>query len=235
MCIKRILLCFLTFLVIRLDAQVVDKNLLLGKVEYAKHADFVALPKNITTKENAYLQKAVVDSLSKMIAAAKKEGITLKVISASRNFNAQKTIWERKWNAAHEKNSKITDQDCALNILKYSSMPGTSRHHWGTDFDLNSLEPQYFQSGNGKKEYNWLVAHATSYGFYQPYDGSSKRTGYQEEKWHWSFFPLSSIYLSAYLATVKPEDINGFKGSQQAKNIQVIPNYVSGVAVAPKP
>ena len=32
-----------------------------------------------------------------MYNAAKKEGIALKIISGTRNFNEQKTIWERKW------------------------------------------------------------------------------------------------------------------------------------------
>ncbi len=228
-------LCIGCFFAIHPVAQEVNKDLLLGNVEYSKHSDFGLLPMNMTTKENAYLQKQVIDSLVKMFEAAKKEGIVLKVISASRNFQSQKGIWERKWNKLHEKNPNITDTDCALNILRYSSMPGTSRHHWGTDFDLNSLEPQYFQSGKGKKEYDWLVKNAKKFGFYQPYDDDEKRTGYKEEKWHWSFFPLSSTYLSAYIATIKPENIHGFQGAEQAKKIQVIPIYVAGVAAIPKP
>ncbi|NJK84501.1 MAG: M15 family metallopeptidase [Saprospiraceae bacterium] len=42
-------------------------------------------------------------------------------------------------------------QERALKILKYSSMPGTSRHHWGTDIDLNSFSNSYFEQGEGKK------------------------------------------------------------------------------------
>ena len=42
-------------------------------------------------------------------------------------------------------------------IMKYSSMPSTSRHHWGTDIDLNSLENSYFEKGEGKKySIGWL-------------------------------------------------------------------------------
>ncbi|MFM9004881.1 MAG: D-alanyl-D-alanine carboxypeptidase family protein [Flavobacteriales bacterium] len=43
--------------------------------------------------------------------------------------------------------------------MKFSSMPGTSRHHWGTDIDLNSVEPSYFLSGKGLLIYQWLSAH----------------------------------------------------------------------------
>ena len=48
-------------------------------------------------------------------------------------------------------------------------MPSTSRHHWGTDIDLNSLNNSYFSSGKGLKEYDWLTTNANHYGFYQVY------------------------------------------------------------------
>ena len=30
-------------------------------------------------------------------------------------------------------------------------MPGTSRHHWGTDIDFNSVDPAYFKTATGIK------------------------------------------------------------------------------------
>jgi len=48
-------------------------------------------------------------------------------------------------------------------------MPGTSRHHWGSDVDLYSLEDIDFLKGNGKIIYQWLTDNAASYGFCQPY------------------------------------------------------------------
>ena len=33
-----------------------------------------------------------------MAEAAKKEGVILTIISATRNFESQKRIWENKWN-----------------------------------------------------------------------------------------------------------------------------------------
>ena len=105
-------------------AQEIDAALLMGKVNYSKHDSFARLPQYMTTKEDAYLQNQVIDSLKKMFAAAQKEGIVFKVISASRNFEAQKNIWERKWNNEHQKNPQIEDLECAKKILRYSSMPG---------------------------------------------------------------------------------------------------------------
>ena len=109
-------------------------------------------------------------------------------------------------------------------------MPGTSRHHWGTDFDINSLETAYYTSGKGAKEYAWMKAHASEYGFCQVYNYKSNRTGYNDEPWHWSFMPLSSRFLKMYVESVSYQDITGFKGSASALEIEVIRNYVQGIS-----
>jgi LAS superfamily LD-carboxypeptidase LdcB len=116
-------------------------------------------------------------------------------------------------------------------ILKYSSMPGTSRHHWGTDVDLNSIDPKYFETANGKKIYEWLSAHASEYGFCQPYNakGNKRPAGYEEEKWHWSYMPLAKQCLNAYKAKVTYADFKGFLGYETAEKLKVIENYVMGI------
>ena len=56
-------------------------------------------------------------------------------------------------------------------ILEYSSAPGTSRHHWGTDMDINALQNDYFSNkGNGAFLYEWLQKNAAKFGFCQPYN-----------------------------------------------------------------
>jgi len=110
-------------------------------------------------------------------------------------------------------------------------MPGTSRHHWGTDIDINDTEEEYFDTKVGKKVYQWLSTHASEYGFCQPYTSKeSGRTGYEEEKWHWSYAPLSNSFLEEYKKLIQYEDINDFRGSETAKSLFVIQNYVDGVA-----
>jgi hypothetical protein len=140
----------------------------------------------------------------------------------------QKTIWERKWKL--EKYKGWSNCDKVADIMKYSSMPGTSRHHWGTDIDINALENSYFESGSGKKTYEWLKAHGPDYGFYQSYGPKTDgRTGYEEEKWHWSYFPISSHMLKAYNTNIHYADLTGFSGCECAEINQVIPQYVNGV------
>ena len=47
-------------------------------------------------------------------------------------------------------------------------MPGTSRHHWGTEIDIHSYNNESFEQGPGKAIYDWLTLHAADYGFSNP-------------------------------------------------------------------
>ncbi len=202
---------------------------LMGKIEYPKHPDFVKVDAKYGTQGRVfYLRKGTYEAFEKLHAAAKKEGINFTIVSASRNFADQKNIWENKWQKLKQLK---TDREKALNILEYSSMPSTSRHHWGTDMDLNNLTNEYFGKGQGKKEYDWLVANAHKFGFYQPYSpqNASRPEGYKEEKWHWSYMPLSYPILEQYKKRITTDSIKGFVGSESAKEIEVIKKYVGGI------
>jgi LAS superfamily LD-carboxypeptidase LdcB len=207
----------------------ISKSILLGKFSPSETKGFVSVPSQYCSKP-MHIQEEVLNAYLKMRAAALTEGVNLLIISGTRTFYDQKAIWERKWDAnASEMKDSLAN---ANKILLFSSMPGTSRHHWGTDIDLNSLEDIYFQSGEGLKIYNWLKAHAGEYGFCQVYSDKveTNRTGYSMEKWHWSYMPLSSKYLSAYVSTITYADIKGFKGDNLPARIDVIKNYVQGIS-----
>ncbi len=169
--------------------------------------------------------------------AALQSGLKLTIISATRNFNSQKYIWERKWNGKTPVDGNnlaetvIDPVEKAKTILKFSSMPGTSRHHWGTDIDLNSLNNKYFSTGEGKEIYTWLTENASDYGFCQTYTqkNSTRLTGYEEEKWHWSYLPLARPLLDQYTQKVSYDDINGFLGWETAKVLRVIKDYVQSI------
>lgn len=215
-----------------------DVNYLLGMFDPTTHPDFTAIKQEHTTKSSAHLRKDTYAAFVNMHEAAKKDGINLIIVSATRNFYAQKGIWENKWNGGTLVSGKNLAKEVkdtierAKYILLYSSMPGTSRHHWGTDIDINNLNDEYFLSGQGKKEYEWLVAHAHEYGFCQPYSkkGTDRETGYEEEKWHWSYMPVSGQLLEQYKTKITYDNIKGFKGSGTGKVIDVIKNYVVGIS-----
>jgi D-alanyl-D-alanine carboxypeptidase len=213
----------------------VEKSFLLGKFDPATHPDFVLIPEKHASRAGMYIHKETWSAYMAMYNQAQKEGISLKILSATRNFDAQKGIWERKFMDRVTKMSRIPEasdrREFALDILKFSSMPGTSRHHWGSDIDINSLSGTYFDSGQGKIEYEWLVKNGPTYGFCQPYTNKQNgRTGYEEEKWHWSYLPLAVPLYQAYQDLIQYDDICCFEGSEFASDIQVILNYVQGIA-----
>ena len=207
----------------------IDKNILLGKLDYKKDSNFSIVNTKYSSK-TIYLRNEVLLKFDEMYNAALKQGIKLLVISGTRSFNHQKYIWDRKW----AKNIMKMDSISTIKeILKYSSMPSTSRHHWGTDIDLNNLQNSYFEKGEGKKIFDWLVKNAFKYGFHMTYDNQeeSKRTGYKMEKWHWSYMPISEQYLLQFSQDIKYEDICSFKGSKFAchEDIDIIKNFVNGI------
>lgn len=210
----------------QINSQNISKTLLLGKLDYVENPDFVKVSREHASK-TIFLNREVYSAFTEMYRKAQQDGIDLQIVSGARNFDHQKAIWERKWK--HYKD--LDPQHRTQKILEYSSMPTTSRHHWGTDIDLNDLENSYFESGKGKLEYDWLVKNAAEFGFYQVYTSKeSGRTGYAEEKWHWSYLPLANRYLQAYNDNINYEDITGFAGADLAEVQKMIPNYVNGVS-----
>ena len=222
----------------------IPKSYLLGQFEPKDDSLFVLIEDQYSdgSGRGGFMHKKAYAAFKNMHAAAKEAGISLTILSPTRNFFRQKNIWERKWNGQ----TLVKGQDLSKSqpdpvlrakiILEYSSMPGTSRHHWGTDIDINAFENSYFESGQGLKEYNWLIANAAKYGFCQPYTqkGDARPYGYEEEKWHWSYIPVASKYLEAYKQTITYEDLTGFLGAETAISIDVIPNYVDGINQACK-
>ena len=203
------------------QAPVLTKTALLGQFDPATDADFVEVA------PGQRLRRETAAAFEKMRAAAARDGFTLKPLSTTRNFVRQKEIWERKWNA-----STLPPAERARFILRYSSMPGTSRHHWGTDLDLNSLNFRAWeQQPELQKLHAWLTRRGPEFGFCQPYTakGPHRPAGYEEEKWHWSYVPLAREFLKQHRSTVTTSDLNGFRGAETAREVRALEDYVNGI------
>ncbi len=216
-----------------------DKDYLTGNFEPAEHPDFVRVSSKYADREGLYLREDTYQAFLQLREAAAAAGHTLVIRSATRNFDYQKGIWERKWNGQRTLSSGENAAEAypdpkerALQILKYSSMPGTSRHHWGTDFDINAFNNEYFESGKGKALYEWMAAHAHEYGFCQPYTpkGEARPHGYNEEKWHWSYMPIAQPLTALAEEELENRDISGFAGADVAESLLVVQRYVLGVS-----
>lgn len=220
----------------------VELKYLIGDIDPANDPMFAKIPQKYLGGSRVWGHKDAVDAFVRMAEDAASNGYVLKAVSAFRSFSDQKQIWEDKWNGktlVGGKKLNVSTPDPksrATKILEFSSMPGTSRHHWGTDFDINNLNNSYFNTRDGKRIYDWLTEHAPQYGFCQVYSakGADRSTGYEEEKWHWSYMPVASWYLKQYPVDVGYERLTGFEGSSSAKDIDVIRNYVQGINPACK-
>lgn len=221
-----------------LENDSISPSYVMGQFDPALHPDFVEIPIQFADQKGRYIRKEALAAFEKMFFAAKKEGVQLVIKSATRNFDAQKKIWEDKWfgrkileDGTNAWKDIQDETQRALKILEYSSMPGTSRHHWGTDIDLNAFTNSFFEKGEGLKIYQWLENNAAEYGFCQTYTSfdQNRKTGYQPEKWHWSYTPLSVPLTRWAKYNLIDSMITGFAGYATAGKIKIVKNYILGI------
>lgn len=160
------------------------------------------------------LHRAVIEPLRALRARAAREGICLCVASGFRSFDRQLRIWNAKargerpvlddrgipWDWA-----ALADRERIHAILRWSALPGASRHHWGTDLDvwdpvaagagyrLRLEADEYGPGGPFRRLAAWLEElSSTATGFVRPYPGWGG--GVAAEPWHLSFLPLAGDY-----------------------------------------
>ena len=156
------------------------------------------------------LHRDAISSWQAMVDAAQRDGVCLLPVSTFRDFSRQQLIWNEKFNGlrpVHDdegrslKRAEFSDADWLHKVLRYSALPGLSRHHWGTEIDVfdgdaiqrgirPQLLPSEFCAGGPCCDLNdWLSQHAGQYGFFRPYRHDNG--GIAPEPWHLSFAPVS--------------------------------------------
>ena len=172
------------------------RNQLIGK------DDLNIIGNSYTTK----MHRDTAGAFQKMKTEAAKKGFEIELVSAYRSFERQKEIFEEKYNRYSAQG--LSPLQAIKKIIEYSTIPGTSRHHWGTDIDIidantprpkSVLQPEHFH-GNGPfcKLKNWLNEHAESFGFYEVYTNNGNRKGFNYEPWHFSYAPVSIPMLTEF-------------------------------------
>ena len=171
------------------------------------------------------LRKEVAENLEKMIHKAKKEGFSPQIISSYRSYSHQKRIWDNKY-IKFTREEKLSPEKAIEKIIEYSTIPGTSRHHWGTDFDIvdgskgivdNPLHEKHFNKNGIYHEFKlWLNENAESFGFYEVYTKHEDRKGFYYEPWHFSYLPTSCKMLREFIEQnliniIQNSDIQGSK------------------------
>lgn len=141
-----------------------------------------------------------------MQVAALNDGIDLQLVSAYRSFERQQYIWEEKYKRYTDEG--MSPKEAIQRILEYSTIPGTSRHHWGSDVDITDanapiqkrvLVPNKFH-GNGPFAplLRWMEKNANRFGFYLVYTKDADRTGFSYEPWHYTYLPEAKQYQKEY-------------------------------------
>ncbi|WP_431137213.1 M15 family metallopeptidase [Psychroserpens mesophilus] len=156
--------------------------------------------------EGFKLRKEAYNAFTKLQTEALKSDIQIQIVSSYRDYDHQNRIWKRKYN--QNINKGLTPLESINKIIEYSTIPGTSRHHWATDIDIidanvtrpsSVLQARHFEeNGCYRKLKLWMDAYANTFGFNLVYTNAPHRKGFKYEPWHYSYKPLSSMYLSQY-------------------------------------
>ncbi len=182
--------------------------------------------------ERIKLQTEVYDALQKMIKAAKKDGVHIMLVSGYRSFNHQKRIWNRKFDKYRKQGYSV--KKCIEKITNYTAIPGTSRHHWGTDVDLSDKYANGLNNNKREKFNQWMTKNAKKFGFYLVYTNDKHRTGYKYESWHFTYKKLAKPLLEKYLKTdvfdlIKQQGIKGSYTFTEVFFKDYVKNYVLGI------
>ena len=180
----------------------------------------------LTGRENKFLKdletngttltvhQEIIPSFLKLKKHLEQFNINLSLVSGFRSFDHQLKIWNAKARGERvlydKEENELIYKDLSPNeimhaILRWSALPGASRHHWGSDIDiydhniktkkevdltLNECQQDF------KELYSQIDPFLNECGFYRPYD--KDRGGVSPEPWHLSFKSLSQGYLEQY-------------------------------------
>jgi LAS superfamily LD-carboxypeptidase LdcB len=202
------------------------------------------------------LHPQAASALLALRGAARQEGIELQAVSGFRDFARQLAIWNDKFSGARAllsaentplQAAALSETERVAAILVWSALPGASRHHWGSDFDVidrsaleagarvELLSTDYGPGGRYARLSSWLGGHAHHYGFFLPYD--RYRGGVQPEPWHLSFAPVAGAALAAMSVDLLSEALAGAELAGRETVLGELPRlyerYVAAVAPVP--
>jgi LAS superfamily LD-carboxypeptidase LdcB len=159
------------------------------------------------------LHPFAIAALGQLRHDARAAGFDLRVVSGFRSFVRQAEIWNAKaaglrpvLDAAERPidTASLSERELVFAILRWSALPGASRHHWGSDMDVVDAAaiPSGYQlrlsvdetraGGPFAPLHRWLderIASGHAHGFFRPYTGEGSDVA--PEPWHLSFGPLA--------------------------------------------
>ena len=188
------------------------------------------------------LHNEVVSPFLTLRAAAAADGIDLVAFSSFRDFGRQLSIWNGKFRGERPMQDRagrpldvasLSPAQRVEAILWWSALPGASRHHWGTDFDVldaralsadykvQVIPSEYQQGGPFHRLTAWLNRHMHAFGFYRPY--TTDRGGVSPEPWHLSYAPVAAQALAQL-------QLDGLRSVLEASEIEGKPEVLAALA-----
>lgn len=186
--------------------------------------------------EGINLREKACEAFLAMKKAAYQDGFDIKMVSSYRSFERQRAIWERKYIQYTEVDG-MKPIPAMEKIIEYSTIPGTSRHHWGTEIDIidgyakaegDVLVPEKFEGEGPFAPFkNWLDENSERFDYHLVYTDSYFRRGFKYEPWHYSYAPLSIPMLKQFRQKniLKLLSEETFEGSENF-NRAFLKNYI---------
>ena len=184
---------------------------------------------------NHFLHKDALKAFQALQKSAVKNGFNLQPASSFRDFQRQQLIWNSKFNGERKVHddqgatldlSVLSDWRKAQAILRWSALPGASRHHWGTEIDVFDpdllpteqrlqLEPWEYERGGYFYELSqWLRQNLSHFDFTLPFVNNLSDKEIGCEPWHISYLPVAEQAAKQFtpellLAAWENEEIAG--------------------------
>lgn len=153
------------------------------------------------------------------LKARQEIGANLQILSSFRHYSRQEKIWNDKASgrrALLDSSGSLLDysllnrKEVLFSILRWSAIPGVSRHHWGCDFDIfdaNKIKKENVQlvpsesltGGPMYELHKWIdekIKTDQAFSFFKPY--AEDFGGVNTESWHISYAPITELVLEHY-------------------------------------
>ncbi|MCK5882825.1 MAG: M15 family metallopeptidase [Bacteriovoracaceae bacterium] len=175
------------------------------------------------------VHREVLPEFLNLVELGKAQNFDIKIASGFRDYKRQLNIWNNKARGLRplldDKGNQLnldilSPEEILYSILRWSAIPGFSRHHWGSDIDiydhsaiptndyqvqLTPIEVQ--ENGIFAPLHLWidqLIAQEKTK-FYRPFE--KDRGGVAPERWHLSYKPTSDNFRELLSLDVFREQI----------------------------